>query len=95
MTIPTEGFCLRHETQNAKVSWGDASCGGDSSVVQGQLRQVAQVQSADRSFAALRQDGTVVCWGDPSGRVEGTPGLFSNQQLRPAPALKGAEMSNC
>ncbi|CAE6950493.1 unnamed protein product, partial [Symbiodinium necroappetens] len=38
--------------------------GGDSSSVQDQLHDVKCIQSTNTAFAALRADGTVVCWGD-------------------------------
>ena len=39
--------------------------GGDSSTVREQLRGVEQIQGADRSFAGVLEDGSVVTWGDP------------------------------
>jgi hypothetical protein len=47
------------------VTWGDRNSGGDSSAVQDQLRNVKQVQAADRAFAAILADGSVVTWGRP------------------------------
>ena len=38
------------------VTWGDASFGGDSSAVQGQLKHVQQIQAALRAFAAILGD---------------------------------------
>ena len=49
------------------VTWGDASCGGDSSAVQDQLRNVQQIQASARAFAAILADGSVVTWGDACG----------------------------
>jgi len=55
------------------VTWGDQSNGGDSSAVQGQLRNVQEVYSANYegggasdAFVAVLGDGSVVSWGDPS-----------------------------
>ena len=45
------------------VTWGDAECGGDSSRVQDQLRNVEQICGTDSAFAAILADGTVVTWG--------------------------------
>jgi len=39
--------------------------GGDSSNVQGQLKNVQQIQATDWAFAAVLDDGSVVTWGDP------------------------------
>ena len=45
------------------LSWGDPSCGGDSSVVQEQLVDVVAVAATSAAFAALKSNGTVVSWG--------------------------------
>ena len=45
------------------VAWGDADYGGDSSAVQGQLKNVREVQSTDKAFTAILADGSVVTWG--------------------------------
>ena len=45
------------------VTWGDADCGGDSSVVQDHLRDVKQIQASYRAFAAILGDGSVLAWG--------------------------------
>eukprot|EP00435_Cladocopium_sp_Y103_P058319 s80_g20.t1 len=45
------------------VTWGDADSGGDSSKVQGMLRNVQQVGATSRAFAAILADGSVVAWG--------------------------------
>ena len=39
--------------------------GGDSSAVQGQLKNVQQIQASLSAFAAILSDGSVVTWGDP------------------------------
>eukprot|EP00439_Symbiodinium_sp_Y106_P035423 s1336_g4.t1 len=57
------------------VTWGDADWGGDSSAVQGQLKNVQQIQATATSenrhgaaMAAILADGSVVTWGhDGSG----------------------------
>ncbi|OLQ02266.1 Protein pim1 [Symbiodinium microadriaticum] len=45
------------------VTWGHAECGGDSSVVQNQLKDVQQIQASFSAFAAILGDGSVVTWG--------------------------------
>ena len=45
------------------VTWGDASCGGDSRAVQDQLKNVQQVQASYFAFAAILGDGSLVTWG--------------------------------
>ena len=45
------------------VTWGDADCGGDSSSVQDQLKNVHEIQAANAAFAAILGDGSVVAWG--------------------------------
>ena len=46
------------------VSWGDATCSGDSSAVRDQLKGVLHIQATKRTFAAILADGSVVTWGD-------------------------------
>ena len=46
------------------VTWGDPGRGGDSSAVQGQLRNVQHIQASAGAFAALLGDGSFVTWGD-------------------------------
>ena len=45
------------------MTWGDAGYGGDSSVVQDQLKNVQQLQASGGAFAAILGDGSVVTWG--------------------------------
>ncbi|OLP90809.1 hypothetical protein AK812_SmicGene27585 [Symbiodinium microadriaticum] len=45
------------------VTWGRPDCGGDSSSVQDQLKNVQQIQATARAFAAILGDGSVVTWG--------------------------------
>ena len=47
------------------VTWGNLKCGGDSSGVQHQLRNVQDICCTAASFAAILAEGTVVTWGDP------------------------------
>ena len=46
--------------------WGDSDYGGDSSVVQEQLRGVRHVQATHRAFAAVLADGSIITWGNPA-----------------------------
>ena len=48
------------------VTWGSADSGGDSSAVQGELKDqvVEQIYSTDSAFAAVLGNGRVVTWGD-------------------------------
>ena len=46
------------------VTWGHADWGGDSSIVQAELKQgVDTFYSTERAFAAKMVDGSVVTWG--------------------------------
>ena len=57
-------FALWCHGDSAVVTWGNASCGGDSSAVRDQLRSVVQIQATlDGAFAAILEDGSVVTWG--------------------------------
>eukprot|EP00435_Cladocopium_sp_Y103_P009112 s248_g2.t1 len=47
------------------VAWGQPECGGNSSAVRDQLRNVQQIQATGAAFAAILADGSVVTWGDP------------------------------
>ena len=46
------------------VTWGEASCGGDSTAVQNRLSNVQQIHASRKAFAAILADGSVVAWGD-------------------------------
>ena len=48
-----------------ETTWGRPDCGGDSSAVRDQLKDVRQVQGTDGAFAAVLADGSVVTWGKP------------------------------
>ena len=43
-------------------SLGSRDCGGHSSGVQEQLKNVQQIQASDGAFAAVLDDGSVVTW---------------------------------
>ncbi len=45
------------------VTFGHAKYGGDSSTVASQLVGITKIVAGQQAFAALRSDGTVVCWG--------------------------------
>ena len=53
------------------VAWGDADYGGDSSAVQGQLKNVQEVHALQSAFSAKLVDGSVVTWGGVSNWGEG------------------------
>ena len=46
------------------VTWGDRSNGGDSRKVKTRLKNIKSVVGNILAFAALRQDGEVVVWGN-------------------------------
>ena len=50
---------------NRIVTWGFPGCGGDSTGVTDQLRNVQQIHATHYAFAAILADGSVVTWGDP------------------------------
>ena len=55
------------------VCWGEPELGGDSTGVQGKLKEVKEIHATRGGFAGLLQDGTVVTWGDPCHlRVDGS-----------------------
>ena len=58
-------FALWSVGGNRIVIWGNPLHGSDSSAVQGQLRNVQQVQGTGSAFAAILADGSVVTWGCP------------------------------
>ena len=47
------------------VTWGSASCGGDSNSVQAQLQGVDTIYSTGGAFVTRLTDGRVVTWGHP------------------------------
>ena len=54
---------LPFSVMDLSVTWGAAGLGGDSSAVQGQLKDVQQIQASDGAFAAILGDGSIVTWG--------------------------------
>ena len=54
-----QGYCTRHGAfaailaDGSVVTWGDPSCGGNSSAVQDQLRSVQKVEATWNSFAGI------------------------------------------
>eukprot|EP00439_Symbiodinium_sp_Y106_P042703 s3497_g5.t1 len=64
------------------VTWGAPNFGGDSSSVQGQLRNVQHIQATGRAFAALLGDGSVVTWGGPDFRHHGGDSTAVQDQLK-------------
>ena len=53
-----------HSHGGEVVTWGDPNCGGDSSQVQEQLRNVQHIRATAHAFAAILESGAVVTWGD-------------------------------
>ena len=52
------------------ICWGDADCGGDSSLIQEELTEIdaapiLAIHSSPYAFAAQRSDGSFLTWGDP------------------------------
>ena len=64
------------------MTWGDPECGGDSSQVQEQLRNVQSIQATDCAFAAILESGAVVTWGDQEsgGDSRSSKGMFSTSK---------------
>ena len=52
-----------HESE--LVTWGNSRVGGDSSQVQGQLRNVQHIQATKYAVTAILESGAVVTCGDP------------------------------
>ena len=58
---------MRFEGCGAVVTWGDSGAGGDASSVQEQLAAgVIGISSTHAAFAALKENGAAVTWGDPA-----------------------------
>ena len=54
------------------VTCGHADFGGDSSVVQDQLKNVQQIQGSHGAFVAILGDGSVVTWGSTEAGGDGS-----------------------
>ncbi|OLQ09557.1 putative E3 ubiquitin-protein ligase HERC1 [Symbiodinium microadriaticum] len=80
------------------VTWGNAGFGGDSNVVQDaltnvvqiqhELQNVEQIQATVSAFAAIRQDGSVVTWGDDEA---GGDSSLVQAQLRTVQCIQATE----
>ena len=46
------------------ITWGDPQWGGDASSVSAELENIAALYSNETAFAALKDDGSVVTWGN-------------------------------
>ena len=64
---------------DGSVTWGNALYGGDSCVVQDQLRNVQHMQATSCAFTAILADGSVVTWGSAA---YGGDGSVVRDQLR-------------
>ena len=72
------------------VIWGLSDFGGDSSAVQGQLKNVQQIQASYAAFAAILGDGSVVTWGKAAcgGDSSAAQGQLKNvQQIQASDGL--------
>jgi hypothetical protein len=58
-------MCIRETIREDRtvVAWGAQSYGGDCSGVRDRLRNVKEIQSNERAFAAIKLDGDIVTWG--------------------------------
>ncbi len=54
------------------MTWGQAFTGGVSSDISSQLTHVTKVVSSGTAFAAIKDDGTVVTWGDGNAGGDST-----------------------
>ena len=72
------------------VTWGDPGFGGDSSLVQEQLRNVQHIQATDYAFAAILESGAVVTWG--TAMLGGDSSLVQ-EQLRNLRNIHAADMA--
>ena len=80
-------FALWCHGDSTITTWGSANSGGDSSAVQDQLRGVLQIQTTDRAFAAILEDGSVVTWGD---RQNGGDSAAVRDQLKGVQQIQAA-----
>lgn len=58
-----QGFAL-FLSNGACVSWGESSSASDAQIAH-LLKNVDQIQTTTRAFAAVLEDGKVITWGDP------------------------------
>ena len=58
------------------VSWGNPRYGGESSGVQHLLKNVEQIVHCGDSFAAIRQGGSVVTWGNRCANTDDVKDLL-------------------
>ena len=72
------------------VTWGYGAIGGDSSVVQDQLRDVQQIQASNGAFAAILGDGSVVTWGNA---FHGGDSSAVQDQLRDVQKIQASYMA--
>ena len=77
------------------VTWGAPNFGGDSSSVQGQLRNVQHIQATGRAFAALLGDGSVVTWGGPDFRHHGGDSTAVQDQLKNVQQIQASASFCC
>ncbi|OLQ14301.1 hypothetical protein AK812_SmicGene1588 [Symbiodinium microadriaticum] len=72
------------------VTWGDAACGGDSSAVQDQLKNVQQIQASYSAFAAVLGDGSLVTWGKAEFGVDSSAVQDQLKNVQQVQASSGA-----
>ena len=60
-----DAFALWCVGSDRIATWGSHGCGGDSTAVQNQLKNVRQIHATWEAFAAILADGSVVTWGHP------------------------------
>ena len=70
--------------------------GGDSSAVQGQLKNVQQIQASRWTSAAILGDGSVVTWGGPDfGHGGASPDQLKDvQQIQASRTALAASLSD-
>ena len=71
------------------VTWGNADCGGDSSVVREQLKNVQQIQATMYAFAAILADGSVVTWDN----ADCGGGSVVREQLKNVQQIQATELA--
>ena len=85
-----QAFALWCSWGDGVATWGSPPCGGDSSAVQDQLKNVKQVQATSRAFAAILEDGSVVTWGDPDSGGDSSGVQDRLRSVRQIQATDGA-----